>query len=179
MVNPVFGKGQVQVYTGDGKGKSTAALGLSLRAAGHGLKVVIVQFMKGDPEYGEITALNNVPFEIEVHQTGRADFVSKDDPHDIDLAEAKKGLDIAREIIANKGADILILDELNVALDFGLLEIEDALKIIDSKPEGMELIITGRRAPKEIIERADLVTEMREVKHYFTSGLMGRKGIEY
>jgi cob(I)alamin adenosyltransferase len=179
MVNPVFGKGQVQVYTGDGKGKSTAALGLSLRAAGHGLKVIIVQFMKGDPEYGEITALKNVPFEIEVHQTGRPDFVSKDDPHELDVAEAKRGLDIARDVIEKKSADILILDELNVALDFGLVEIEDAIELIDSKPEGMELIITGRKAPKEIIERADLVTEMREVKHYFANGLMGRKGIEY
>lgn len=172
-------KGYIQVYTGDGKGKTTASLGLALRASGHGMKTVIIQFMKGRFDYGEVTALGKIP-EISLYQFGRIDFVMKGQEQEIDYEEARKALEKAKEVIQDPETSILILDEINVALHFNLLKIEDVLSLIEMKPPHMELIMTGRRVPEEIMEKADLITEMREVRHYYnTIKLEARKGIEH
>jgi cob(I)alamin adenosyltransferase len=170
--------GKVHVYTGDGKGKTTAALGLALRAAGHGRKVLVVQFMKGDIEYGELRAAKNVPG-ITIVQFGRPEFVDKKAPAPEDIEGARKALAFAREAMAKKECDVLILDEVNVAVDFGLVGAKEVLEVLRSRPGGIEVVLTGRDAPKEFIEHADLVTEMRKVKHPYDKGLKCREGIEY
>ncbi|MBD3292324.1 MAG: cob(I)yrinic acid a,c-diamide adenosyltransferase [Armatimonadia bacterium] len=168
-------RGYVQVYTGDGKGKTTAALGLALRVAGAGLRVFIAQFVKG-MEYSELRALEQFD-EIEVRRYGRGCFIRKEpSPEDIEAAHA--GLAEAREELLSGDWDLVILDEANIAIFFDLFSVEDLLEVIAEKPEGVELVITGRRADPRVIEAADLVTEMREVKHYYEQGVQARKGIE-
>jgi len=171
-------KGYIQVYTGGGKGKTTAALGLCLRAAGHGLRSHVIQFMKGQIDYGELSAIKRFEGLITITQGGRASFVDKDNPDPEDVRLAREALSLAGEIIKKAEVDILVLDELNVALDFGLVRLEDVLALIGEKPEKMELILTGRNAPEAIVETSDLVTEMREIKHYWKDGIKGRVGIE-
>jgi cob(I)alamin adenosyltransferase len=170
--------GMVQVYTGDGKGKTTAALGLALRAIGQGLKVYMIQFMKGDSEYGELRAIRDLPNFV-VCQYGRSAFVNREHPAKEDLRLAREGLTRAREVIASGEYDLVILDEINVALDFKLVNLKDVLALIENRPEATELVLTGRYAPRQIIEAADLVTEMKEIKHYFRQGRRGRDGIEH
>ncbi len=171
-------KGFVQVYTGDGKGKTTAALGLCFRAAGHGMKSHIIQFMKGQIDYGELKAVKMTGGLVTITQGGRDCFVSRECPAREDVDLAGEALAKASDLVAKGEVDIVVLDEVNVALDFKLIEVGDVLRIMDSKPANMELILTGRSAPAEIVERADLVTEMREVKHYWTKGVTARKGVE-
>lgn len=171
-------KGLVQVYTGAGKGKTTAALGLALRAVGKGLKVYMIQFMKGDIEYGEITTAKSME-NFEIIQIGRSEFVDKNNPAEIDIELANKALEHAKEIIASGDYDIVILDEINVALDWKLIDLEKVIDLIKSKPEHIELVLTGRYAPQEIIEVADLVTEMQEIKHPYNDGVEARDGIEH
>ncbi|MBN1572211.1 MAG: cob(I)yrinic acid a,c-diamide adenosyltransferase [Deltaproteobacteria bacterium] len=171
-------RGLVQVYTGNGKGKTTAALGLAFRASGHGLKTYIVQFMKGDIYYGELGAAEKMPETITIRQMGRPDFVDKKNPAQIDIEMAEKALKLAKELITSGDYDLVVLDEINVALDFGLIRLDDVLELINKKPPEVELILTGRYAPKEIIEMADLVTEMVEVKHPYNAGVEARVGIE-
>jgi len=171
--------GLVQVYTGDGKGKTTAALGLALRACGQGLKSYVIQFMKGEIYYGELGAAKKLPDDcLTITQMGRPDFVSKENPEPIDVELARKALELARELIEENKHDIVILDEVNVAMDFGLISVGDVLELIDKKPPDMELVLTGRYAPKAIIDRADLVTEMKEIKHPYHQGISARVGIE-
>ena len=169
-------KGYVQVYTGDGKGKTTAALGLALRAVGNDFKVFIAQFVKG-LEYCEIKALKRLNDSITVKQYGRGCFI-QNNPTKEDIAAARNGLCEITEVISSGKYDLVILDEINIALHFKILTLQDVLDLIEIKPGNVELVLTGRRAEKEIIDKADLVTEMREVKHYFTKGVMARKGIE-
>lgn len=169
--------GRIHVYTGDGKGKTTAAIGLAVRAAGHGLRVQIIQFMKGEVS-GEVRALGRLAPEISMKQFGRDVFVDRKNPDSRDVELARQGLDFARKIMAEGSADILILDEVNVALDFGLIPTKDVISLLEKRPPGMEIILTGRNAPKEILDMADLVTEMREVKHYYRKGVPARDGIE-
>lgn len=169
-------KGYVQVYTGDGKGKTTAALGLALRAVGNDFKVFIAQFVKG-LEYCEIKALKRLSDSITVKQYGRGCFI-QNNPTKEDIAAARNGLCEITEVISSGKYDLVILDEINIALHFKILTLQDVLDLIEIKPGNVELVLTGRRAEKEIIDKADLVTEMREVKHYFTKGVMARKGIE-
>lgn len=171
-------RGLIQVYTGNGKGKTTAALGLALRAVGHGLKVLMIQFMKGDINYGEIEASKRLSPNLVIIQSGRDTFVSKTNPDPIDIELAKKGLSLAKEEILSKKYDIVILDEINVAIDYGLIPLSDLLNLIDSKPDSVEIVLTGRNAKLEVIEKADLVTEMIEIKHYYHKGIPARKGIE-
>ncbi|MCK4598172.1 cob(I)yrinic acid a,c-diamide adenosyltransferase [bacterium] len=179
MVSPEkVNSGMVQVYTGDGKGKTTAALGLALRAIGHGFKIYMVQFMKGDPGYGELKAIGNLPNFV-VRQFGRPDFVDRKNPAEIDLRLAREGLAHAGRILSGGEYDMVILDEINVALHFKLIDLQDVLALIKNRPAETELVLTGRYAPQEILEAADLVTEMREVKHYFRQGRGSRDGIEH
>ena len=172
-------QGYIQVYTGDGKGKTTAALGLAIRAAGHGMRIKIIQFMKGRYDYGELQSLKRFP-EIILMQFGRIDFVQKGQEQQIDFEEASAALKAAQEALEDKELDILILDEINVALYFGLLKSEDVINLMEKKPSTLELILTGRRVPNEIAERAHLITRMEEVRHYYnTHKLQARLGIEY
>jgi len=171
-------KGLIHVYTGSGKGKTTAALGLAMRAAGQGFAVYIVQFMKGWPHYGELATVGQHP-NITLKQFGRPNFVDKEHPDRVDVHMAQEALDHAREIVMSGEYDLVILDEVNVALEWKLLELQDVLSLLDGKPEGVELILTGRYAHSEVIARADLVTEMREIKHPYQRGLASRQGIDY
>ncbi len=171
-------KGLVQIYTGNGKGKTTAALGLALRAVGHGLKVLVIQFMKGDIGYGEAESAKRLSPNLTIRRIGRNAFVSRSKPDPLDFKLAQDGLSLARKAIEEKEYDIVILDEINMAIDYGLLPLSGLLQLIDSKPETVELILTGRNAKPEILERADLVTEMVERKHYYEKGVPARKGIE-
>lgn len=170
-------KGFVQVYTGDGKGKTTAALGLALRAVGAGYRVRIIQFMKGR-QYSESGALKKYSRQVEVFQTGRTRCIRREEVTNKDSREAQRGLNLAFEFLNDEKIDILILDEILVAYLFGLVPLEKILELIDQKPNNLELILTGRGAPLAIIEKADLVTEMREIKHYYQRGVSARKGIE-
>ncbi len=169
-------KGLVQIYTGNGKGKTTAALGLALRAAGAGLSVYILQFLK-TAAYSEMKALKKVE-NIKAEQCGRGCLIKRK-AKKIDIDCAVKGLMRARKIILSGKHDIVILDEVNVALRLGLIKSGDIIDMIKQKPRHVELILTGRYCPKVLMQRADLVTEMREVKHPYRKGLKARPGIEY
>lgn len=168
--------GFVQVYTGDGKGKTTAALGLALRAAGAGLKVFIAQFVKGLP-YSEHHALEKLSDSITIEQFGRGCFI-EGPPAEPDVAAARQGLEQTRRIINSGEYDVVILDEANIAAHFGLFSVQDLLELIEAKPDRVELVITGRRAHPDLVKRADLVTEMLDIKHYYHTGVQARKGIE-
>ena len=168
----------MQVYFGRGKGKTTAALGQGLRATGHGFKVFMIQFMKGYPQYGEVKAIEKMS-NFELKQFGTPDLIAT--PGDIDFEEGRKGMEFAEKIIMSDEYDIVILDEIGVAVEYGIVKIDDVLKLIDNKPEKVELVITGgpKMHPK-IKERADLLTEMRMIKHYYSSkGIKARIGIEH
>jgi cob(I)alamin adenosyltransferase len=171
-------RGQVQVYTGNGKGKTTASLGLALRAVGRGLRVCMVQFIKGGGQYGEHLAAERLAPLLTIHQTGRDGWIHRDrlDPEDIRLA--RETLELARRVITGGEYDLVILDEINGAAWFGLISVEDVLALVAQRPDQVELVLTGRSADARVIEAADLVTEMVEVKHYFQAGVQGRVGIE-
>ncbi len=170
-------KGYIQIYTGNGKGKTTAALGLALRACGHGMSVFIAQFVKG-MKYGELDALQRFSDNITIKQYGRDCFIHKE-PEDEDRRVAKQGWQEVQEVVSSNGADILILDELGIAIYYGLITIEEVLELISKKPVEMEIVITGRKVPEELFEVADLVTEMREIKHYYQQNVSAREGIEF
>ncbi len=171
-------KGMIHVYTGPGKGKTTAALGLAMRALGHGLKVYIIQFMKGNIQYGELETARRLSPDIVIKQMGRETFVDRNNPDKIDIELAQKAFQLAKEVIGAGEYNIVVLDEINVAVDYGLISLQALLDLLDSRPPHIELILTGRDAKREVIERADLVTEMVEVKHYYGEGIHSREGIE-
>ena len=171
-------KGYVQVYTGNGKGKTTAAIGQAVRAAGAGLKTFIIQFMKEYP-YSEINSLKELSKWITVEQYGKDDFVYKGAMPGIeDLSAVKRALIKAEDVLVNSQFDLVVLDEILVSIYFKLLTTNNVLNLINKKPDNMELILTGRYCPKEIIDKADLVTEMQEIKHYYLNNVLSRKGIE-
>ncbi len=167
--------GYVHVYTGNGKGKTTAALGLAVRAAGRGYKTFIGQFLKG-VEYGELKIEEFTNGLVKIRQFGKKTFVHDITEEDIKLAE--KGFEECRKAIFSGNYHIVVLDEINVAIYFRLIKTEDVVKLIKEKPKGVEIVLTGRYAPKVLIEIADLVSEIREVKHYYQKGIEARDGIE-
>ncbi len=171
-------KGYIQVYTGDGKGKTTAALGLALRAAGYKHKVYIGQFLKGQ-EYGELLSAKKLSPYITIEQFGRKGFIHvTKDPDEEDIKRAKRGLKKCLEAMLSRKYRIIILDEINVAVDLNLIAEEEVHKFLDKRPEDVEIILTGRYAPPSFLKRADLVTEMKEKKHYYKKGVKAREGIE-
>ena len=172
-------QGLIIVNTGNGKGKTTAALGLALRAAGQGLRVLILQFMKGQKTVGEYKALQQTTLPITIRQLGRAGFVHSRACEALDIAKAHRGLDLFREALDTGRYDMIILDEINVAVSFGLLEIEDVLSTLASRPKSVHVVLTGRNAHEKVVAMADLVTEMREVKHPFQKHIKAQKGIEF
>ena len=178
MTNPRLEKGLVQVYTGDGKGKTSAAFGLALRAIGRGLKVYIIQFIKGGFDYGELYIVEKLP-NLTLKAFGQGKFVTQIPPGEKDMKIAKEAFELAKKIVKSGKYDIVILDEINVAMSLRLVKTEEVIDLIKEKPEHVELVLTGRYAPKEIIDIADLVTEMKEIKHPFQKGIPPRKGIEF
>jgi cob(I)alamin adenosyltransferase len=175
----MFGeKGLVHLYTGDGKGKTTASLGLAVRAAGHGARVLIVQFMKGSDIYGELNFMKSIP-SVSVVTTGRDVCIGRGDETDADTKEAHRGLEIAKAALKDGSCDMLIADEIVVAASFGLLSQDEVMSLIDAKPYGTELVLTGRGAWPELIERCDLVTQMKKLKHPYDLGITSRKGVEF
>ena len=171
-------KGLVQVYTGNGKGKTSAAFGLALRAAGRGLKVYIIQFIKGGFDYGELYSVKNLP-NLSLTAFGRGRFITEPQPPKEDLQLAREGFEFAKKIVNSSEYDMIVLDEINVVMHLKMIDIEDVVKLINGKPKHVELILTGRNAPARIIEIADLVTEMKEVRHPYARGVPSRKGIEF
>lgn len=169
-------EGYFQVYTGEGKGKTTAALGLALRASGRGYPVYIGQFMKGQ-DYGELHALPQLK-SVTVVQYGDPGWVYKGKVTEAQRASAMDGLRQAQQAMLSGKYRIVILDEINMAVWFDLVPLEAVLELIERRPANVELVFTGRRADDAVIDRADLVTEMREVKHYYSKGVPARKGIE-
>jgi cob(I)alamin adenosyltransferase len=175
---PRLEKGFVQVYTGNGKGKTSAAFGLALRAVGRGLKVYVIQFIKGGFDYGELYVMDKLP-NLTLKSFGRGKFITTKpaEKEDVDLAE--QALELAKKVVENGQYDVVVLDEVNVALHLKLVNLKEVLEIARNKPQHVELVLTGRHAPREIVETADLVTEMVEVKHPFNKGFKAREGIEY
>ena len=183
-------EGRVQVYAGNGKGKTTAALGTALRAVGHGLRVCVVQFLKGGWESGERSAAERLAPELEIRAFGAAQWGDRSKasadtpwwelpPSEDDRSQAREAMEFARGAVAGGEWDIVVVDEVFGALARGLISLDDVLGLIRTRPARVELILTGREAPPEVVEAADLVTEMAEVKHPFRRGVKARKGIEY
>jgi cob(I)alamin adenosyltransferase len=183
-------RGLVQVYTGDGKGKTTAALGLAMRAAGHGLRVCFIQFLKGEWESGERKAAERLSPELQLHvfgahQWGDRSQAAEDTPwwelppSEEDREQAREGMRFAHRALTGGEHDIVVLDEVLGAVKLGLLSLDEVMGLICSKAESVELVLTGRDAPQDVIKAADLVTEMKAVKHPYQRGLKARKGIEY
>ena len=170
-------RGYIQVYTGNGKGKTTAALGLTLRAAGAGKKVFIAQFVKGQ-RYSEVKAIEQFLPMVEIKQYGLNCFI-RNKPAKADIDGAQTGLREIKEIILSGKYDVVVLDEANIAVYYGLFSTQELIDIIKQKPTETEIVITGRYAAPELIEVADLVTEMKEIKHYYTQGVEARIGIEH
>lgn len=170
-------KGYIHIYTGNGKGKTTAALGLALRAVGAGKRVFVAQFVKG-MKYSEVDIINNRFDEIEIKQYGLDCFIFNY-PTDADIEAARGGLNEVKSILCNPSYDLVILDEANIALYYNLFGVDELIDALRSRNDNMEVVITGRYAPEKLIEYADLVTEMKEVKHYYNNGVEARKGIEF
>jgi cob(I)alamin adenosyltransferase len=174
-----FNRGLVLVYTGDGKGKTTAALGGALRTAGHGNKVLVVQFMKGK-KYGEVLAAEKyLSGMLTMVQCGLDSFVMKNNPAAVDIELAQQGLVLAKKAIASGDYQMVVLDEINVALDFKLVPLEDVIEMIKTKPASLDLVLTGRYAPPEVLDLADMVSDVREIKHHLALGIKERAGMEY
>ncbi|CAB1261782.1 cob(I)yrinic acid a,c-diamide adenosyltransferase [Clostridium sp. WLY-B-L2] len=171
-------RGLVMVITGNGKGKTTSAFGQALRAIGHGYKVCVIQFMKGR-KYGEIMAVEKYIPDITIIQSGLDSFVMKDNPAPIDIDLAKQGFKKAQEIVKSKKYDLVILDEINVAVNFNLISEQEVIDLIKQKPLEVNLLLTGRYASDKIEEAADMVSDIAEVKHHYNAGIKGQAGIEY
>ncbi len=171
-------KGLVMVFTGDGKGKTTAALGLTLRAAGHGMKVCFIQFIKGSCKYGEMESVKRFENSIDFHVMGNG-FTWKSDDLEKDIQIAKKAWEFARKAMASGRYHTIVLDEFTYLLQYHMVDLESCLEAFTEKDENLHLVITGRYAPAKLMNVADLVTEMRAVKHPYESGIIAQKGVEF
>jgi cob(I)alamin adenosyltransferase len=171
-------KGLLMVHTGNGKGKTTAALGLAFRAMGHNLPVCVIQFIKGNGNYGELRSAERFKDLIEFHVVGKG-FTWESEDIDKDRKAAVDGWNLAKSIIAEGRHYLVILDEFTYAVNYGMVNEEDALKTFGGRPDELNIVVTGRDAPERLVEMADLVTEMREVRHPFASGIKARRGIEW
>lgn len=178
MTKPKTRKGLVIVNTGDGKGKTTAVLGLALRAAGHGMKVCFIQFIKGSWKYGELEAVKRFEDLIDFHVMGNG-FTWKSDDFEKDKAAARAGWQFAQEALASQRYDMVVLDEFTYLLTYGMIDIEPVLAALANRPAALHVVITGRRAPPALLDAADLATEMRVVKHPLKAGVKAQKGVEF
>ena len=174
-------KGLTIVYTGNGKGKTTAALGICVRAAGYRKKIKILQFVKGSWKYGELEGIKLLKDFVDMEQVGEGfvGIIDDNKAFEVHQKAARKGLEHARQVIFSGEYDIVVLDELNVAVDLGLVEADAVLELVKSKPEALHLVITGRNARPELIEIADLVTEMKEIKHPYQKGVLAQRAIDW
>ncbi len=184
LINPNWAQhGYIQVYTGDGKGKTTASLGLAMRALGRCWKVLIIMFTKGGDDYGELNSFMNlspaIKDNLKIIQAGLDRIVYKNNETEDDVREIKKGWELAKKAIKNDEYQLIILDEANIAIDMGILDVDEVVEVLKNKPEEMEIVLTGRNAHPKIIEIAHLVSEIKPVKHYWDTGIAARKGIEY
>ena len=184
LFNPNWAKhGYIQVYTGDGKGKTTASLGLCLRALGRNWKVLLVMFTKGGDNYGELISFKKLSSEINdnltIYQAGLDRIVYSSNVSEEDETEIQRGWKIVKEAIRNNSYNLIIMDEANIAIDLGLIDLNDVVETLKNKPDEMEIVLTGRNAKPEIIEIAHLVSKIEPVKHYWNTGVVAREGIEY
>ncbi len=184
LINPNWEKhGYIQVYTGDGKGKTTASLGLAMRALGRSWKVLIIMFTKGGSDYGELNSFRNLSEEISenltIVQAGMDRIVYENNKTDADATEISKGWELAKKAIKNDEYNLIILDEANIAIDLGFIDLNEVIEVLKNKPQEMEIVLTGRNAKQEIIDIAHLVSKIEPVKHYWDTGVVARKGIEY
>ncbi len=184
LINPNWEQhGYIQVYTGNGKGKTTASLGLAMRALGRCWKVLIIMFTKGGDNYGELNSFRELSSEISenltIVQAGLDRVIYKDNKNEDDVKEIKKGWELAKKVIQNHECQLLILDEINIAIDLGILDEDEVIEVLKNKPDEMEIVLTGRNAHPKIIELAHLVSKIEPVKHYWDTGISARKGIEY
>ncbi len=184
LINPNWAQhGYIQVYTGDGKGKTTASLGLAMRALGRCWKVLIVMFTKGGNDYGELNSFRELSPEIsnnlKIVQAGLDRVIYKSNQTKDDEIEIKKGWELAKKAIKNHEYQLIILDEANIAIDMGILDVDEVVKVLKNKPDDMEIVLTGRNAHPKIVEIAHLVSKIEPVKHYWDTGIAARKGIEY
>jgi len=173
-----FKKGLVQIFTGDGKGKTSAALGVTLRALGHGLRVCIVVFMKGDYPYSEWNFLSKFP-DVTIARFGSKGFTDREKVKPEEKEQARQALIAAREAMLSGSYDLVVLDEVNIAVAWKLVELDEVVRLLKDKPENVELILTGRQADAKLVEMADLVTECLKIKHPYDKGILARPGIDY
>ena len=184
LINPNWAQhGYIQVYTGNGKGKTTASLGLAMRALGRSWKVLIVMFTKGGNDYGELNSFRELSPEIshnlKIVQAGLDRIIYRDNQNEKDKEEILKGWELTKKAIRNHEYQLIILDEANIAIDMGILDVDEVVEVLKNKPEEMEIVLTGRNAHPKIIEIAHLVSEIEPIKHYWDTGITARKGIEY
>lgn len=184
LINPSWEqRGYIQIYTGNGKGKTTASLGLAMRALGRNWKVLVVMFTKGGDNYGELTSFRNLSPNIQnnlvIEQAGLSRIVYASNKSPDDEKEIKRGWELAKKAIQNDEYQLIILDEINIAIDLKILDIDDVVEVLKNKPQDMEIVMTGRNAHKKAIEIAHLVSEIKPIKHYWDTGVIAREGIEY
>lgn len=184
LINPNWAQhGYIQVYTGNGKGKTTASLGLAMRALGRCWKVLIIMFTKGGDDYGELKAFRELAPDIannlKIVQAGLDRIVYIDNQNEKDREEILKGWNLAKKAIENDEYQLIILDEANIAIDLGIIDVDEVVDVLKNKPDNMEIVLTGRNANPKIIEIAHLVSNIEPVKHYWDTGIAARKGIEY
>lgn len=184
LINPNWAKhGYIQVYTGNGKGKTTASLGLAMRALGRCWKVLIVMFTKGGNDYGELNSFTNlsptIQDNLKIVQAGLDRVIYKENQNELDQKAIKEGWELAKKAILNDEYQLIILDEANIAIDLGILDVDEVVNVLKNKPEEMEIVLTGRNAHQKIIDIAHLVSKIEPVKHYWDTGIVARKGIEY
>lgn len=184
LINPNWAQhGYIQVYTGNGKGKTTASLGLAMRALGRNWKVLIIMFTKGGDDYGELNSFRELSPEIshnlKIVQAGLDRIIYRDNQNEKDYEEITKGWELAKKAIKNHEFQLIILDEANIAIDMNILDVDEVVDVLKNKPDEMEIVLTGRNAHPKIVEIAHLVSEIQPIKHYWDTGIAARKGIEY